>query len=105
VLLWTPIVCNIILETGVTAEILIRISLMADNEPKVSLHLISGELLEVRADEILSVQKQSADGGARIILSRTDKEGHNVQVAVSESAAAITEQLADAESALQWQGA
>jgi hypothetical protein len=48
---------------------------MADTEPKLTLHRVSGKLLEVRADEILAVQKQSAHGGARVIPSRTDEEG------------------------------
>jgi hypothetical protein len=63
---------------------------MADTEPKLTLHRVSGKLLEVRADEILAVQKQSALGGARALLSRTNEEGCDVQVAAWESAEAIT---------------
>jgi hypothetical protein len=77
---------------------------MVDTEPKLTLHRVSGKLLEVRADEILAVQKQSANGGARVILSRTDEEGRNVHVAVCESAEAIARQLAGTES-VRWQGA
>lgn len=105
VLLSAPIVCNITHGTGAAAEIVIRISPMADTEPKLILHCASGELLEVQADEILAVQKLPAQSGARILLSRTDDEGHNVQVLVCESADTITRQLTGTESAVQWQGA
>ena len=53
-----------------TTEIVYRIIAMSDTNPKLTLHRISGEALEVRADEILSVEKQSATGGARIMLTR-----------------------------------
>ncbi|MGD9667478.1 MAG: hypothetical protein AB7U75_00280 [Hyphomicrobiaceae bacterium] len=72
---------------------------MANNNPKLLLHRINGETLEVRADEILSVEKQSAIGGARIMLTRTDAEGLSVHVAVRETAEAIVRQLSGAPSA------
>ncbi len=81
---------------------------MAESKPKLILHCTNGEPLELRADEIVCVEgvkREEADCGARIILSRTDEDGHNVQLAVCESAEAIAAQLAKAERASQWQGA
>ena len=81
---------------------------MAESTPKLILHCTNGEPLEVRADEIVCVQGvkgKAADCGARIMLSRTDEEGHNVQLAVCESAEVIAAQLAKTERASQWQGA
>jgi len=81
---------------------------MADSRPMLILHCSSGEPFEVRADEIVCVQgfgDQATGRRARIILSRTDADGCNVQLAVCESAEAIARQLANTESALRWQGA
>jgi hypothetical protein len=89
----------------VTTEIVYRIIAMSDTNPKLTLHRLSGETLEVRADEILSVEKQSATGGARIMLTRTDADGLSVRLAVRESAEAIARQLAGTESASRWHAA
>jgi hypothetical protein len=89
----------------VTTGIVYRIIAMSDTNPTLTLHRISGETLEVRADEILSVEKQSATGGARIMLTRTDAEGLSVRLAVRESAEAIAHQLAGSESASRWHAA
>ena len=88
-----------------TTEIVYRNIAMSDTNPKLTLHRISGEALEVRADEILSVEKQSATGGARIMLTRTDAEGLSVRLAVRESAEPIAHQLAGTESASRWRAA
>jgi len=76
---------------------------MGEHNPKLCLHRIGGETFEVRADEILSVEEQSATGGARIMLTRTDTDGLSVKVAVRESADAIASQLVETESASKWQ--
>lgn len=78
---------------------------MSNNNPKLVLHRINGETFEVRADEILSVEKQSAIGGARILLTRTNAAGLSVEVAVRESAEAIAHQLDGTESASKWHAA
>ena len=81
---------------------------MANSRPRLILHCTSGEPFEVRADEIVCVQgfgAQAAERGARIILSRTDADGCNVELAVCESAEAIARHLSEMESALRWQGA
>lgn len=81
---------------------------MTDIKPRLILHCSGGEPVEVRADEIVCVQGFAVDAagrGARIILSRTDADGRNIQLAVCESAQSIARQLAKTESASQWQGA
>lgn len=89
---------------GTLAESVRRIGLMLDNNPKLLLHRANGETLEVRADEILSVEAQSDIYGARIMLTRTDADGRSLQLIVRESADAVARQLAGTESALMWQG-
>lgn len=98
---------NANLSAGEATDALVWSRPVADNRPKLVLHRVSGEPFEVRADEIECVQAadtQSANNGARIILSRTGADGCNLQLVVSESADAIARQLASSESARHWQG-
>ena len=102
-------VCASLLKPGGTAaERSSESSPMAERRPRLVLHCTSGEPFEVRADEIVCVEgfgNRAGKRGARIILSRTDEDGCNVQLVVAETAEAIARQLAGTESALRWQGA